>query len=411
MSKKKKELFDPSKVEKLNIPEDEIWTFEIDGLQKPRIVDKSVPPKVKFGIIAVLIIAISASLFMSIRAVSNNEYKYAAVDSGIELVKYSNVDNKTEVTIDFENGDTSKPITEIHEYAFNCDEIIETINIGKDVCLIDGKSFFSCKSLRNIFVDDDNPYYCDIDGVLYNKNCTEIICYPISHSLYLTEKTGFKITFPDDGSILNDDFRRAVNAIYECNGDKRLLAEYDDGGSIDKFKKLTGTDDYSDFISKYVDSVAVYRIPDTVVKIGKLAFAYSDIYKIEIPEGVKFIETMAFFRMDYLNTINSYKGSIVYCSLPDGLENIGSDCFSFDRNLSYMFIPSSVIEIGHHAFYNTCYKSDDVIEGVAEMNVAADENIFNEKTKTGESWLPKFDSGLFKKSIDIEYGSNRKVIK
>lgn len=408
MSKKKKELFDPSKVETLEIPEDEIWTYEIEGLQKPRIVDKSVSVKLKALIIVVLVVSISLSLFLSIRAVSNDEYKYAEVESGTELVKYSNVDNLKEVVIDYVNGDVSKPVTEIHEYAFNCDEIIETISIGKDVCKIDGKSFFSCKALRNILVDDDNPYYCDIDGVLYDKDCTEVICWPISHSLYLTEKAGYKLEFPKDGSITADDCRWAVRIISECQGDEKLISEYDDGGAIKKFTTLTGVTDFSAFNAKYSEDVSKYRIPETVTKIGKLAFAYSDIYAIEMPEGVKSFGTMAFFRMEYLNSVSSYSGDKVYPSLPDGLEFIGSDCFSYDRALTYMFVPASVREINHHAFYNTCWKDDGELRGVTEVCVESGEEDFKANTKTGENWLPKFDNGAFKKSVEAVYNSKRK---
>ena len=130
--------------EVLNIPEDEIWTYRIEGLQAPRIVDRSVKPRVKVLIIVFLIFAISLSIFFSIRAVSNDEFKYAQVDSGYELIKYSNPGQVSEVSVDFVDGDTSKPYTEIHEYAFNCDEKLVTINIGKDVEKIDCKSFYSC---------------------------------------------------------------------------------------------------------------------------------------------------------------------------------------------------------------------------------------------------------------------------
>ena len=44
---------------------------------------------------------------------------------------------------------------------------------------------------RCIYVDDDNPNYCDIDGVLYNKDMTEIICYPIDHDRYLRLQNGY----------------------------------------------------------------------------------------------------------------------------------------------------------------------------------------------------------------------------
>lgn len=408
MSKKKKDLFDPSKVEKLNIPEDEIWTYRIEGLQKPRITDRTVSPAVKAGIIVVLIVSISLSLFMSIRAVSNKEYKYADTGSGIELVKYTNVDGKKEVNVDFADGDPLKPVTEIHEYAFNCDETIETVNIGRDVRLIDGKSFFSCRALRCIFVDDDNPFYCDIDGVLYSRDCTELICCPISHCFYLTEKAGVKLSFPADGSIIADDFRNAVKLIKDCRADSTLISERDGGGLIKKFTALTGVTDFEAFLSLYEKEVSCYRIPETVTSVEKLAFAYSDLYSVELPESVVSIGNMAFFRMDYLCSVNTYADGGICPSLPNGLRFIGADCFSFDRELTYMFIPASVEKIGHHAFYNTCWKDGGELRGLSQINAEADEKDFSRNTETGENWLPKFDSGLFKKSVDVVYGSERK---
>lgn len=95
----------------------------------------------------------------------------------------------------------------------------------------------------------------------------------------------------------------------------------------------------------------------------------------------------------------------MYPSLPDGLEFIGSDAFTCDRGITYMLIPASVREIGHHAFFNMAYKSGDKIEGWGLLNVEADENTFKANTKTGESWLPKIDAGLFEKNIPTEYSS------
>ncbi|MBR6939572.1 MAG: hypothetical protein IKH65_02075, partial [Clostridia bacterium] len=91
--------FDIENEEKLVIPEDEIWTYRIDGLQAPRIVDKSIKLKTKIIIVVVLVIAIGLSIFFSVRAVSNKEFKYAETEGGYELIKYSNVDESKEITV------------------------------------------------------------------------------------------------------------------------------------------------------------------------------------------------------------------------------------------------------------------------------------------------------------------------
>lgn len=412
------------KEEPLNIPDDEIWTYRIEGLQAPRIVDKTVSLKSKIIIIVVLLVAIVLSIYFSIRAVSNDEFDYKEVESGIELVKYSNVDGVKELTVDYMDGDKSKPITELHEYAFNCDEVIETIYLGKDIQLIDGKTFYSCWNLQNVFVDDDNPYYCDIDGVLYDKELTQVIYYPSAHNIYLAKQAGYDYTLPKDGSITDDDFTSAVKLLNTCviNGTDINTLEGDNKTLLDKLTTLTGVTDYSKFIKNYNNKVGYYVIPSTVTKIGKLSFAYSDIFAVYIPEGVTEMETMSFFKAEKLAEVYSYTADEIvndtvyenvgskiktYKSLPEGLEIIGSDCFTYDREINYMYIPASVTKIGHHAFFNMCYKEDGNIVGLAEMNVALSEDEFKNNTSTGDSWLPTYDSGLFEKKIDVNYSSPR----
>ncbi|MCQ2462686.1 MAG: leucine-rich repeat domain-containing protein [Clostridia bacterium] len=408
----------------LNIPEDEIWTYKIDGLQAPRIVDKTVKPQVKAGIIAVLLVAISLSVFFSIRAVSNEEYKYSKAENGYEFVKYTNPGNVTEVSVDYIDGDKAKPVTEIHEYAFNCDEKIVTVNIGRDVEKIDGKSFYSCWNLEAVFVDDENPYFRDIDGVLYDRELTRVIYYPSAHNLYLTRQAGYKLTFPENGSITGDDFCSAVKLISDCFAQNKNPKELtgDDAALIDKFVKVSGVTDFEQFNRDYESKAGIYVLPSTVTEIGKLAFAYSDITEIYLPEGLKEIGTLGFFKAEKLKKIFSYTakekitdtvyGNVAdklsaYPSLPNGLEKIGSDAFTYDRGITYLFIPSSVKEIGHHAFFNMAFKSGDTVEGLSQVNVEADEAAFDENTKIGESWLPKLEAGLLKKNVEVIYSSAR----
>lgn len=412
----------------LEIPEDEIWTYQIEGLQAPRIVDKSVSLKTKISIILFLIIAITLSIFFSIRAVSNQEFDYKELDNGYQFVKYSNPGGVTEVNVDYVDGDKTKPVTEIREYAFNCDEKIQTVYVGKDVEKIDGKSFYSCWSLENVFVDKDNPCYCDIDGVLYNKDLSQIIYYPSAHNIYLTRQLGYEVNFPEDGSVTNDDFCSAVKLLAECKKDGKDTAALtgDDKTLIEKFVKLTGVTDFAKFSDDYAKQVGIYVLPSSVTEVGKLAFAYSDIEEIYLPEGLRSIGTLGFFKTEKLKKIYSYKTaaavtdttfaslsgmSVIYESLPDGLEFIGSDAFTYDRGITYLYVPSSVKQIDHNAFYNMTFKSDDEIEGVAQVNVQADEESFSANTKLGSSWLPKIDAGLFEKDVEVIYSSVRNPVK
>ncbi len=345
------------------IPEEEIWTYRIDGLQEPRIGDHYTHSAGKKALtVTALLIAISLSIFFSVRAVHKDTFQYKPLDDGtVELVKFNNPGESRELTVDYADGDVSKPITILHEYFLNCDEKLEKVTIGKDVRDIDGKSFYSCWNLREIRVDPQNASFCDVDGVLYTKDLSKVICYPIDHDAYLREKNGFtqELTAEDNG----------YNA--------------------------------------YAETVRTYRLPAQTKTIGMLAFNYAEIENVYLPEGLETIETMAFFKSVMLSNVYTVGEDGQYPSLPEGLRYIGSDAFSYDQSLHYLFIPGSVTFIGHHAFWDTVYKENGQLAGVSAIHTALDEDAFKKQVHTGDQWKPEYDYMLFKKAVDVQYGAER----
>lgn len=427
----KKEKTKPEEVKEeiLDIPEDEIWTYKIDGLAAPKINASYKDKKLaKAMFIVFMVVAIFVSLFFSVRALLNTgDLEYNRLENGsYRLKQFSNngsivsftVDNVATLNYDASDTNTllgsgdkvndgivydeSKKVSAIHEFAFNCDSHLQTVYIGAGVTEIDEKAFYSCWALQRIIVDENNPSYCDIDGVLYNKDKTEIICYPIDHDRYLRLKTGY--AHMENGEQISD-----------------LV---DDSGAA--MEELWGTTDKYDeaYFEQYNKDVRTYVIASTVTKIGPLCFNYANLTDVYIPEGVNEIGTLGFFDAGNIRNIYSYKTdtenldpsykaiegfSLVYPSLPEGLEKIGSDCFTKDRGLSYMYIPESVTYIGHHAFWGAVYKSDGKLIGISEMNVAASEESFA-NTQLGKPWLPKYDYMLFKKSITVNYSAQRATL-
>ena len=402
MSKKEKKIQVEEPVH-LDIPEDEIWTYQVEGLAPPHINK----PYKHFGIkkvvfAIIIIIAVSLSCYFSVRTVQKDTYEYKQTQTGYELSKFSNtgyitaldIDYVSSVEYDSENPDVNtnyiivkdetKKVTSVGSYALNCDERVQVINIGADVEFVDPKAFYSCWALRQIEVDENNPNYCDVDGVLYSKDKTEIICRPCDHDTYLAEKYGH--------------------------------AKYDENGY-----RMEPSPEDADY-EQYVNDVLTFVVPSSVKTIGQLCFNYANMKNVYIPEGVTVIETLGFFEIPLLENIYSYKPAAditeshfvsqealgqVYNSLPEGLEYIGSDAFSYNQAMNYVYIPESVTHIGHHAFWDTVYKEGDELKGVSVINVARSEEDFKDAVETGDSWRPQYDYMLFKKSIDIAYGAGR----
>ncbi len=72
----------------------------------------------------------------------------------------------------------SESVTTIERYAFVGCSSLTNIAIPKGVMSIGHEVFTGCSSLMNISVAEDNPNYRSEDGVLYNKNKTELIAFP-----------------------------------------------------------------------------------------------------------------------------------------------------------------------------------------------------------------------------------------
>ena len=404
MSKKTKKKYDlDNEPIVLDIPEDEIWTYQIEGLAAPHINKPYKNAKLKKVILSlVIIVAVSLSILFSLMALQKDTFTYEKLDDGTyQFSSFSNTGFITEVDIDYvcevvynkDNPDPetnftivkdkSKPITEIREYAFNCDEKVKVINIGASVTKIDAASFYSCWALQRIEVDENNPNYCDIDGVLYNKDMTEIICYPVDRDAYLCEKYGF--------------------------------TQYNEKNEWDELEP--GEEGFEE----YREKVLTYVLPSTVTKLGAFSMNYAYIADLYMPEGITRIETLALFKATRLENIYSYKSDAtvvdtgytavatlgtIYKSLPEGLTYIGSDALSYNQALTYIYVPESVTYIGHHAFWDTVYKEDGELRGVAKIEVARSETEF-EKVETGDQWKPQYDYLLFKKSVDVIYGAER----
>jgi len=78
--------------------------------------------------------------------------------------------------------------------AFNNAALTE-ITIPASVSKIAPGAFAGNKYLSAIWVDDENPFYCDVDGVLYNRSMDTLHSYPRAHA-------GSSYILPESVSII-----------------------------------------------------------------------------------------------------------------------------------------------------------------------------------------------------------------
>ncbi len=229
----------------------------------------------------------------------------------IGMNAFANCTGLTEITI-------PDSVTTIENVAFmGCTGLTE-IAIPDSVTSIQSDAFDDCSGLTSITVDpNNNNYTSDEYGVLFDKNKTQLIRYPIGNT-----RTSY--TIPD--GVTSTDW----NAFYGCSGLTSIIIP--DGVTT------IGGWAFTDCIG-----LTSITIPDSVTSIGIRAFDGCSGLKgdITIPDGVTYIADYTFSGCSGLTSI----------TIPDGVTSIGRDTFSGCSGLTSITIPDGVTSIGDGAFF------------------------------------------------------------
>ncbi|MGN0528623.1 MAG: leucine-rich repeat domain-containing protein [Eubacterium sp.] len=226
-----------------------------------------------------VVIALSFAAFGSYTYSSNrNTFKDNA--DGCGLYRYKST--STQETFDVPETYDSKPVTELMAFSVANAEYLKEINISKNVKTIDVWALTNCPVLESINVDEDNPYFTSVDGVLYSKDLTELIYYPNGKTPLKTDKSGKvtaggEIVLPDSVVSIRD------NAFYMCS-------------NLYSVKFNNGLKSIGNKAFLKCENLQAIELPNTVETIGEDAFSYcNSVTRLEIPSSVKSIGNYAFF--------------------------------------------------------------------------------------------------------------------
>ena len=217
-----------------------------------------------------------------------------------------------------------------------------------DVTYIDEYAFVYCSNLTSINVSSNKSNYSSIDGVLFNKNKTEIVNVP----------RGRKGTYSIPSSVTS------INS-WAFNGCSGLT-------SINIPNSVTSIGDGA-FKGCY--DLTSINIPNSVTSIGDGAFYNCyDLTSVSIPDSVSSIGSGAFEGCNklepkllvYDNGTKCYgwvgnRDSCINVVIPSGVKSIGNRAFYGCSGLTSVYIPNSIHSFGDYAFYD-CTNLDIVID-------------------------------------------------
>lgn len=222
--------------------------------------------------------------------------------------------------------------------AFEGCTYLERITIPANTLNVGAGAFKDCTSLYYINVNSTNPYLSATGGVLFNKDKTEIICYP-------SALAGTTYTIPSTVKTIADEaFENCLqlNSVIIPDG-----MEYIGNSAFINCSSITSITLPNSV--KYIGEEAFYRcssltqltLSDNLEYLGKYAFGFCRFSSIEIPEGIEEIREGTFYYCTLLNDI----------TLNSGLVSIGDEAFYNCYSLEDVVFPNTVTKIGERVFY------------------------------------------------------------
>ena len=222
-------------------------------------------------------------------------------------------------------------VTVIRDRAFNKCISLNSITIPKSVQDIETYSFFGCTSLEAINVAASNKNYADVNGILFSKDKTKIVCYPAN-------KKNMSYSIPVSVKVVGvAAFRDCIYLKGITIPDSVTNIEHHAFSNCKSLKSITIPDSITAIeMATFIDcaSLTGVKIPDSVTSIGWGAFSNcKSLTKITIPAGVKTIADKA---LGYCYDDNGDKKTTdfkIYC-----YSNTQAEAYAKSRKFSYVLL-------------------------------------------------------------------------
>ena len=240
-------------------------------------------------------------------------------------------------------------VTSIGDFAFENCSGLTSITIPDSVTSIGDHAFYNC--LTSITVSENNKYFSSLNGVLFNKDKTELVTYLIGN-----ERTEYAI--PDSVTSIGD------RAFYKCSSLTSIIIPdsvtsigdhaFYNCSSLTNITIPDSVTSIGDHAFHNCSGLTSITIPDSVTSIGDHAF-YNCLTSITVSENNKYFSSLngVLFNKDKTDLITYPIGNErTEYTIPDSVTSIGNFIFYNCSSLTSITIPDSVTSIGNFAFYN-----------------------------------------------------------
>ncbi|PKM62995.1 MAG: hypothetical protein CVU97_02625 [Firmicutes bacterium HGW-Firmicutes-21] len=243
-------------------------------------------------------------------------------------------------------------VSKIQEGAFLLCYDLTSVTIPKSVSFIGDGAFIGCESLTSITVESGNAdYSSDISGVLFNKNKTVLLQYPIGNIRKLYS---------------------VPSGVTEIGEGAFYLSKI-----LTKVILPTGVTDINSYAFYFCTELISAAIPSSVTSIGSGAFfGCVSLTSVTIPANVKTIGDEAFAGCNALTHITVNSANADYSSDSSGVLYNKSKTvllqYPTGNTRTHFEIPNGVVTIGLSSFFACEFLTSVTIPGsVTRINEAA----------------------------------------
>lgn len=206
-------------------------------------------------------------------------------------------------------------------------------------------------------VSPDNPVYSSEDGIMFNKDKTELLHFPAKKQV--------------ESYSIPEKVEKIGEFAFESNQLNEVIFH----------DKLLSIDDYAFFLCEKLEKADV---PNSVEFVGESAFSRCyNLKEAHLPEKLTAISPGLFeygYKLEKVNipsTVTSIgKSAFRYCRkmndlrLPEGLVEIGDEAFN-GWEMTSLVIPNSVTTIGRQAFAG-CTELKSLVLGNSVSEIGSD---------------------------------------
>lgn len=265
----------------------------------------------------------------------------------------------------------------ICEYAFCKCTNLKKIHLPKALKVILDYVFMDA-GVEEFTIDSSNAAFTTIDGVLYNKKCTQLVLVP-------NKKT--KVQIPDTITQINQNAARGNKELKEVKFSSALKI-------------------IKDYAFEGCSALKEVKFPNTLKTIGTSAFdGCSTLKKVIFPNALKTIGYAAFKECSVLKEVK----------FPNTLKTIYEEAFKGCSALKDIYIPASVTILGNNAFTECSNIKTFKINNKNKKYSASDGDFYNKNKTIFYASVTNKESVTIPKSVkEIEtdtFGENVKKIK